>query len=63
MRHIRSFANDCVYASLAMVFDMDMAQVKRDLPMEHGVFPAPWEGLPKVPSMDEIVEWAIKKGV
>lgn len=54
--------NDCVAASLAMLFDLPIDHIKGELfpsPTQYP-FPEPWDGLPRVPSMEEIVHWAYR---
>jgi len=60
MRLITSSDNDCVAASLAMLFDMDIEFVKRQLFFDppYYPFPAPWDNCPMVPSMELICDWA-----
>jgi hypothetical protein len=61
MRLIKSDNNDCVAASLAMVFNLYYPDVQRDLleiqPLEFP-FRRPYDQLPKVVSMEQVCEWA-----
>jgi hypothetical protein len=52
--------NDCVAASLAMLFEVDVIFIKNQLfsAVPDYPFQAPWDELPRVPSMEEIVDWA-----
>lgn len=58
MRLIEATDNDCVAASLAMVFRLAIETVKRELftGLTHP-FPDPWSHLPKVPAMVQICDW------
>jgi hypothetical protein len=52
--------NDCVAASLAMLLlDVDIVFIKDQLfpPVPEYPFQAPWDDVPRVPSMEEIVDW------
>ena len=62
MKLITSTNGNCVAASLAMLFDMSLEDVLKELPVKRGVFPPPWDTYAKVASTDEIVEWAFNKG-
>ena len=59
MKLITSNNNDCVAASLAMLFDVDLSYVETrlfaNLPKP---FPGQWADLPKVPDMNVICDWA-----
>jgi hypothetical protein len=59
MNLVHSFSNDCVAASLAMLFGCDIEAIKHELfsNLMHP-FPAPWDCLPKVPDMNVICDWA-----
>ena len=57
--------HDCAAASLAMVTGLDIQDVKSQL-FDDLVYPfdPPWDKHPKVPTMDEICEWAwVEQGI
>ena len=52
---------DCVAVSMAMLLGVSVAHVKSLVwpdPLEYP-FPAPWDTLPKIPSMEVICEWML----
>jgi len=59
MKLITTTNNDCVAASLAMLFDTGIGYIKTqlftNLPKP---FPGQWSDLPKVPDMNVICDWA-----
>ena len=63
MRLVTSNNNDCVAASLAMLFDVEIGYIEThlftDLPKP---FPGQWSDLPKVPDMNVICDWAWQRG-
>lgn len=59
VRLINATDNDCLVASLAMVLDLDIEDVKSDVipdPLEYP-FPPPWNDLPLVPDMNVVADW------
>ena len=59
MKLITSSDNDCVAASLAMLFDVEIGFIETHLfTALTKPFMRPWDGLPKVPDMNIICDWA-----
>lgn len=60
MQLITSRNNDCVAASIAMLLDLTLEEIKSNYLFGGDYltypFPYPWEELPKVPSMVEVCE-------
>lgn len=64
MRMVEQENNGCVYASLAMVLNEPLQTICHNFKtwelQDSHPFPAPWDGCPRVPSMHEICDEAIK---
>jgi hypothetical protein len=62
MQLITSRINECVAASVAMLFDLTLEEVKSYHLFSEAYltypFTYPWHKVPKVPSMEEVCEWA-----
>jgi hypothetical protein len=63
MKLITTTNNDCVAASLAMLFDVDLGYIETLLfTALTKPFSGQWSGFPKVPDMNIICDWACQRG-
>jgi hypothetical protein len=62
MNLIKGNKNQCVAASVGMLFEWELEELTRfplfNITHHQCPFPHPWNHLPKVASMEEICEWA-----